>query len=357
MKKILLIEDNLAMRENTAEILELANYDVVTAENGKVGVEKAKSEHPDLIICDIMMPELDGYGVLYYLSKDPATAAIPFIFLSAKAEQSEVRKGMNMGADDYLTKPFEEMDLLSAIESRLKKSESLQREYAAGEQGYSAFVADARGVAALDALSEDRKTRPYQSKEVVFREGDHPSYLYLVKSGKIKLIRTDHYGKELVVSLYGSGEYFGYMAILEGVEHEETAVVIDKAELLLIPRDEFLSLIESNRDVAVRFIRLLAGNMKDQEERLLQLAYAPVRERTARALLDLHERFVTVDEGIKTSDEGIRISRDDLAAMVGTATESLIRSLSDFKEDGIIAVKGRSITVVKPEALRRYAGK
>ena len=81
MKKILLIEDNLEMRENTAEILELANYEVVTAENGKVGVEKAKAVLPDLIICDIMMPELDGYGVLYYLGKDPKTAAIPFIFL------------------------------------------------------------------------------------------------------------------------------------------------------------------------------------------------------------------------------------------------------------------------------------
>src|SRR3989338_3491766 len=97
MKKILLIEDNQGMRENTAEILELSNYKVFTAENGKEGVRLAMSETPDLIICDIMMPELDGYGVLHALSKSDATAGIPFIFLTAKAEKSDQRKGMEMG--------------------------------------------------------------------------------------------------------------------------------------------------------------------------------------------------------------------------------------------------------------------
>ncbi len=119
MKKILLIEDNNEMRENTAEILELANYSVITAVNGRSGVEKAAKELPDLIICDIMMPDLDGYGVLYLLSKNLDTAGIPFIFLTAKSEKADMRKGMSMGADDYLTKPFEEMELLNAIEARL----------------------------------------------------------------------------------------------------------------------------------------------------------------------------------------------------------------------------------------------
>ncbi|WP_306640715.1 response regulator [Sanyastnella coralliicola] len=351
MKKILLIEDNEAMRENTAEMLELANYEVVTAENGKVGVEKAKSVSPDLIICDIMMPELDGYGVLYYLSKDPSTAAIPFIFLTAKAEASEVRKGMNMGADDYLTKPFEEMDLLSAVESRLRKVESIQREYDPSEEGFDAFLSDARGVAALEELSNDRKSRTYLAKEVIFREGDFPNYLYLLRKGKAKIIKTDHYGKELVVQLVAQGDYFGFMSILEGKDHQETAIALENAEVLMIPRADFLTLIESNRDVAVRFIRMLAGSIHEQELRLLQLAYAPVRERTACALLELYNRFVK--EG---NAEMIRISRDDLASMVGTATESLIRTLSDFKEDGTITVQGRSITVNKPEVLSQYCG-
>ena len=108
-KKILLIEDNPEVRENTSEILELAGYDVVTAPNGKLGVEIAQNSHPDLIICDIMMPELDGYGVLHILNKNIDTAGIPFIFLTAKPEKIDIRKGMNLGADDYLTKPFDQL--------------------------------------------------------------------------------------------------------------------------------------------------------------------------------------------------------------------------------------------------------
>ncbi|RYG47560.1 MAG: response regulator, partial [Chitinophagaceae bacterium] len=110
---ILLIEDNLEIRENTAEILELANYRVTTAENGKLGVEAALKEHPDLIICDVMMPVLDGYGVLHLLNKNAGLEGIPFIFLTAKSERSDLRKGMEMGADDYITKPFTDIELLN----------------------------------------------------------------------------------------------------------------------------------------------------------------------------------------------------------------------------------------------------
>jgi len=124
-KKILLIEDNAEMRENTAEILQLAHYKVIAAMNGKEGVELAEKEEPDLIICDIMMPVLDGYGVLHMLSKNEKTASIPFIFLTAKAERTDFRKGMEMGADDYITKPFDSDVLLSKIKAVLKRNQEL----------------------------------------------------------------------------------------------------------------------------------------------------------------------------------------------------------------------------------------
>ncbi len=111
-----MIEDNKDVRENTAEILQLAGYNVITGDNGKEGVELAQIETPDIIICDIMMPILDGHGVLQILSKDPETAAIPFIFLTAKAKRSDFKKGMEMGAVDYLTKPFDDFELMKAIE-------------------------------------------------------------------------------------------------------------------------------------------------------------------------------------------------------------------------------------------------
>ena len=144
MKTILLIEDNKDVRENTAEILELANYKVLQAENGKTGVEIAQQQKPDLIICDIMMPVLDGYGVIHLLNKSVETASIPFIFLTAKSERIDFRKGMEMGADDYISKPFDDIELLNAVESRLKKNEILKAEFSKNIDGLNQFFNDVR---------------------------------------------------------------------------------------------------------------------------------------------------------------------------------------------------------------------
>ena len=122
MKKILVIEDEAEMRRNLTTILRLEKFQPVAAENGRVGVELARSERPDLILCDVMMPELDGYGVIAALRAAPETVSIPFIFLTAKGEKPDIRAGMNLGADDYLTKPVAKADLLAAIRSRLQRA-------------------------------------------------------------------------------------------------------------------------------------------------------------------------------------------------------------------------------------------
>ena len=126
MKKILVIEDDETMRRNISELIELSGYEVESAKNGKIGLEKTSSFQPDLIICDVMMPELDGCGVLSILNQKPETASIPFIFLSAKSEKEDLRKGMELGADDYLFKPFDSTDLIKAVERRLKKHDVLK---------------------------------------------------------------------------------------------------------------------------------------------------------------------------------------------------------------------------------------
>lgn len=123
MKKILVIEDEPEMRRNITILLRHCDYEPVAAENGRVGVETARREKPDLILCDVMMPEMDGYGVLQALQADVSLARIPFIFLTAKGEKDDLRSGMNMGADDYLTKPVANTDLVRAIEMRLRRSE------------------------------------------------------------------------------------------------------------------------------------------------------------------------------------------------------------------------------------------
>ncbi len=346
-KTILLIEDNLEMRENTAEIMELANYNVITAVNGKEGVSKAKETNPDLIICDIMMPEMDGYGVLYILSKDPKTCAIPFVFLTAKAEKTEFRKGMNLGADDYITKPFEEFELLNVIESRLERNELFKVGYEQNLQGLTNFIGKAKSLEEMSELSENKKIRVYKKKEVVFYEDDYASAIYFVSSGKARTYKMNDDAKEYSVDLYGPGDFIGYLSVLEGEVYKETAETMAETELLKIPREDFTELLYRNRDVSNSFIKMLAHNVLEKEEKLLNLAYDSVRKRVADSLIDLNKKY---NESNEDRFE-IIISRNELASMVGTSHETVIRTLSDFKEEGLIEIKGSKITILKSKNL------
>ncbi|GJM61017.1 MULTISPECIES: response regulator [Persicobacter] len=343
MKKILLIEDNHEMRENTAEILELANYEVITAENGKVGVEKAQKELPDLIVCDVMMPELDGYGVLYLLGKNPASASIPFIFLTAKAERSDFRKGMEMGADDYLTKPFDDMELLNAVESRLKKSDLFKKDFAQDLGGLDDFFNTAENND-LASLSKDRKVKTYKRKEIIYHEEAIPNGLFFISKGKVKTYKTNEDAKEYITGLFKAGDFIGYMALLEITNYTESAMALEDSEICFIPKEDFFSLLTSKREVAHKFIKILSNNLKESEERLLNLAYNSVRQRVAEALIMLEGRY---NEKDKPGDFTMSITREDLANIVGTSTESVIRTLADFKDEGLIEIRGRNIKVIE----------
>lgn len=348
-KKILVIEDNLEMRENIAEILELANYNIITAENGKKGVAAAKSELPDLIICDVMMPELDGFGVLHILGKDPAMLGVPFIFLTAKSESIDVRKGMGMGADDYITKPFEEMDLLDAIEMRLKKSEALKSVSARNISSIQGFMATATGQV-FEQVTKNHRTKHYSLKEHVFRGADTPIYLYFLNKGKVKTYKINDDGKEYITGLYNAGEFFGYTALLESSNYSDSAQVIDSAEVLLIPKHDFHHLMNSNSEVIGSFIKLLADNIRHKEEQLIELAYSSVRKRVANALVQVYDKYNAEERKEFT----ISLGREDIASMVGTATETVIRALSEFKQDKLIEAKGRDILILDIKALRSY---
>ncbi len=343
MKRILIIEDNTDIRESTAEILELAGFQVEQAENGKAGMELAMANVPDLILCDIMMPELDGYGVLYLLSKNPATAAIPFIFLTAKAERNDLRKGMEMGADDYLTKPFDDMELLNAIEVRLQKREKQEQFFSKALESLGVLAERGDGVSELRKMIAERKVRQVKKKQVIYYEGDHPSGIFLVLSGKIKTFKLNDDGRELLTAMYGTEEYFGIQSLLINEEYHETAEALEDSTLCLLPREQVDQVLSRFPDLARKFISLLANNLRDKEEQLLQLAYHSVRKRMAEVLLRL---------GATADESGIRISRDDLAAMAGMATETVSRTLSDFKEEGLIEKKGGLIVLLELKKLR-----
>ncbi|GAA4734299.1 response regulator [Flavisolibacter ginsenosidimutans] len=340
-KTILVIDDNNDLRENTAEILDLAGYKTLTAENGKRGVEVATKEKPDVIVCDIMMPELDGYGVLHLLRKNADTQNIPFIFLTAKTERSDFRKGMEMGADDYVTKPFEDIELLNAIEVRLKKSEVLQQNYASTPQGLAQFVKDVKDSGLLKQLSGQYALENFHKKQTLYSEGKRPRFLYYLVSGKVKAFKGHEDGKEYITDLFSASDFIGYTALIEDKNYDDSASILEDAEIMQIPRDEFLGMIYNDINIAAKFIRIVTQNVKEKEERLLSLAYSSLRKRVAKALVDIHEKFNK--DGQKNL---IEFSREDIAQYVGTATESLIRTLSDFKSEGLIEIKGGKISIV-----------
>ncbi|GAB3713595.1 response regulator [Spirosoma flavus] len=345
MRTILLIEDNDAIRETTAEILELAGYAVQTAENGKTGIEKALIDKPNLVICDIMMPVLDGYGVLHIFNKNPQLSDVPFIFLTAKTERTDFRKGMELGADDYLTKPFEESELLSAVETRLNRFSHLKPDYDLQQDGLNQFLDDVKQVGNLQSLSADRKSHFVRKKQYVYAEGDEPTRLYFLQSGKVKTVRTNADGKEFITGLYNPGDFFGYFALLDNSDYTDSAVTLEDSELIYIPDEDFRQLLLSSPAVSGQFIKLLAGRVAERETQLLGMAYSSLRRRVADTLLRLNDQH---------PDEIIQLTRDDLAAMIGTATESLIRTLSEFKHDGLIEVApAGGIRVLQAEKLRR----
>ncbi|HEY0176390.1 MAG TPA: response regulator [Pedobacter sp.] len=346
-QRILIIEDNDDIRESTAEILELANYEVFQAINGKAGVELATTYLPDLILCDIMMPELDGYGVLYLLNKNQQTSAIPFIFLTAKAERTDMRKGMEMGADDYLVKPFDDVELLNAIETRLNKREKQEQFYSKSIVQLTHLVSGNAGMKELDKMMLDRKVRTVKKKQIIYYEGDTVSGIYLVLSGKVKTIKLSEDGRELLTGMYGPEEYFGIPALLLNEPYAETAEALEDTTICQLPKEMLEELLNRFPDVARQFIHILSNNLLDKEEQLLQLAYHSVRKRMAEVLMRLCKLEKQEGEVI------LRISRDNLAAMAGMATETVSRILSDFKDEGLIERKGSQIGILDQQKLQQ----
>lgn len=343
MKRILLIEDDVALRENTAELLELSGYTLETAANGRIGIQKAKSNPPDIIICDIMMPEMDGYSVLQEMIKEERTKHIPFIFLSAKTEHKEIRKGMDLGADDYITKPFEEEELLSAIESRLAKAKILAKQIAQPK-------IEEDEVRNLNQLKnyfwDEGEELSFKKGEPIYEKGDRSNHVFLILKGVVKTHTMDANGKELITGLYKADDFLGFTSFEENLPYTETATAVEHVEVTAISKMQVRDVLMNNREVSLELVNLLTDNLSEIKEQLIQMAYSSVRKKTASTILQFVEIMDT------KPDEPIRIMRSDLATTAGIATESLIRTLSYFKKNKLIEIEGRDIRVLDIEGLQ-----
>ena len=351
MKKVLFIEDDTVVRENTAELLELADYEVITASNGKSGVAIAKQEKPDIVICDIMMPEMDGYGVLQELAKDPETQQIPFIFLSAKTEHKDIRKGMDLGADDYLTKPFEEEELISAIESRMAKVAILNKLQEKKDKTSEPEDQEQK-ISSLDDLREMVKSydeQNYKAGETIYEEGKQSNHFFFLDKGVVKSHRMDEYGKELITSIYKEGDFFGNTSFQKHTPYEEYATAMEETRIYAVSKDELKDILINNSNITLELIDVMGDNISGIKEQLLEMAYGSVRKKAARTILLFSQKIR------RHPTQSIRISRSDLASVAGMASETLIRTLSDFKKEGLLEIEGRNIKLLDVEALKRIS--
>lgn len=343
MAAILVIEDEPDIRENVREILELANYRVFTAENGKAGIALALQEHIDLVVSDITMPVIDGYGVLHILRKHPQTKNIPFIFLSSRDEVQNLRRAMNMGANDYIIKPFEGSDLLRTVEQQLKiDNENVEKHPlppTTTEQPQSAGLQESGQ--SLAQLIAEGDVAEFKKKQLIYKEGSVPRFVYYINSGKVRTYKSHEDGKDLVMNLHVAGDYLGYTAVIQNTFYTETAEATEDAEIVPIPRKEFEKLMDRDAAVMRQFMNLLAADLVEKEQQFLGAAYNTLRKKVAGALLALGRKY-----GKGTEHFVINMSRNEMATIAGTAPESLIRTLTEFKQEKLIEIDNGIITII-----------
>lgn len=344
MKTILIIEDKESIRTSIANVLKLAGYKTIQASNGKEGVTLATKLLPDLILCSLMMEELDGYSVLYMLNKKAETETIPFIYISVKGELQYIRKAMLLGADDYLIKPFEDIDLLNAVECQLKKKENLVAYYCKPLHQENNLKNNKEGLPILKKIVEDCNSQVFKKRQVVYYEGDKVKGVYLLIKGKVKTTKVSEDGREFILCIYEKDDFIGANSVYSHDTYIENAIAVENSELCFFSLSEFEELINQYPDVARKFIKGLSGEVIEMEDMLVNLAYHSVRKRIAETLLH-YAKYHSENKDL------IPLSRVDLAAMSGTAAETVSRTLTEFVNEGLIDKKKKGIVIINPAKL------
>ncbi len=340
---ILVIEDNADVRDNMKELLSLAGYNVISSANGKQGLEMILKDKPDLILCDIMMPELDGYGVLRALSNNPEVSSIPFVYMTAKTRRSDFRKGMDLGADDYLTKPYTGDELIRIVRSQLAKRQALKSSLQVQEMEFNEESANPMNPDhGIHSLLENRPVKKLKKKSHLFTEGDHTHYLYYVSSGKAKCYKTNDAGKDYIVGINKEGDFIGLTALFDRGIYKESCVTLEDSEIIMIPSQEFFDILKTNCRLLIEFTKMISLDLSDAEDKLLNLAYNSARKRVAEALLFMSRKYLNGTSGTIL----FQLQRENISAIAGISPESVSRNLSDFKDEGLISTDNGHITIL-----------
>lgn len=342
-KTILVIDDDPVMLEDVSAILQSAQYRVITAADGRTALDKAYEAKPDLILCDIAMPDLGGFGVLQLLSEYLNASVTPFIFLTVRTGREHQKRG----ADGYLDGD----ELLSAIEMKFQKSKAGQNIKIYPDMDFFHRKENAD----FQKFIENRAFRRYRKGEVIYLEGHNSTEMFYIRAGKIKTYKRCFLGKELITAIYRETDCIGYVSLIGNVPYMESAVALTDAKLIPIPKQDFLSALYSSREIARNFIVLLSKSVHEVENRLVELAYQSVTQKVIAALLRMDEY------GLSFRESGvISITRKDLSNLVGTAPESLNRALYGLKTQGLIELIDDGIRLLDKSALAdllRHDGK
>lgn len=350
-KKILIIDDDEGIRSNVVELLDLAGYETIDASDGRRGLELINQIKPDLILCDISMPILDGYGVLHAIQNNSDWSPVPFIFITASTKRNGFRTAMDSGADDYLSKPFSGDELIKLVNSHLIKFGKLKNMLNRNSGLKIEFDGDLSALVKNNKFIEKQTLRKFYKKDNIYHEGDKSEFLYYLLEGKVKVSKMNQWGKEFIVDLFNAGDYFGYQDLLTGDEHRESAVALEDARIALISKLDYFDILYSNSDIAVSFMKTLTENLNLANEKLLGMAYDSARKKVAQALLFINKKY-----HLSGSPEiSFPIQREVISSIAGLSPESVSRNLTDFNQEGLIKTDGRTIKIVdikKLEALK-----
>jgi CRP-like cAMP-binding protein len=267
-----------------------------------------------------MMPELDGFGVLHILRKDPKFQDIPFIFLTAKSERADYRKSMDLGADDFLSKPFALMALLTSIEARLDKAvaKSVTQIFSKEitENDKAAWVQKLFSISQVKRFSVNRKTN-------IIQEGSIAHQLVLVERGIVKAYSKHPCGKILITDTYFKGDIIGLSDLIGNKTFSISAESVSDAELAVIPVEDLKEYMSRHLKEAEFIAHFVCLELIQKQAKLVDMAYTPMRERVENLMKSLNKKL----EANHLDDITDYFTREELAQMAGTATESLIRVL------------------------------
>ncbi|MFW6222628.1 MAG: response regulator [Bacteroidota bacterium] len=341
-KRILIIEDDPVLSNNIQELLSLAGYLPTVVDNGKKGLQLVDMIAPHLVLCDIIMPDTDGLSILDFLRNKPETMHLPFIIITAKTGNDIFREAMEKGADDFLFKPFKDIELLNAIERRLRKFEEIVPQEALHLAGISSLKGNGPP---LHNIFEQAEESIYIKGESIYRQDQPAEYVYFILKGAVRIYRYNYTGKIFNTDLYFKNQIFGYKAVIEDRFRQQNAEALENSRIKKLPASVFKEALINDKAFFNYIMHLISVTLSNKEQDIIHIAYDSVTFRLGKKLLEL--------QALAPQDY-LDLPRAVLAQTIGTSPETLARTVRELKDMQLIKTKGKKILI--PDLQRfRYA--